>query len=218
MKIIFFLIIISLVSINSFSQSIPEPERVRTYDVLHYDFFISPDILNKTVKGYAKTYIKPLQDGFNKFELDAIAFNINRIFINSFETKDFGNDGKKININLNKDYSVNDTIIYEIEYTCSPQAGLYFIYPTELDPSHPLQIWSQGQSEDNKHWLPIYDYPNDKATSEIKVEIDENLKSISNGYLKSSETSDTPGKRIDHWVMEKPHSSYLIMLGAGGVI
>ena len=215
MKIFPILFIQLIIALNLYSQSIPEPERIRTYDVLHYDFFISPDILNKNIKGYGKIKLSPLNNGFNKFEIDAISFNINNIFINGFETKDFDYDGKKLNINLNKDYNISDTLLCEINYSCSPQAGLYFIYPTELNPDFPMQIWSQGQSEDNKHWIPIYDYPNDKSTSEIKVELDENLVSISNGYLKESYPSDNPGKRIDHWVMDKPHSSYLIMLGAG---
>ncbi|HCA42646.1 MAG TPA: hypothetical protein DEP28_05260, partial [Bacteroidetes bacterium] len=60
MKIFPILFIQLIIALNLYSQSIPEPERIRTYDVLHYDFFISPDILNKNIKGYGKIKLSPL--------------------------------------------------------------------------------------------------------------------------------------------------------------
>jgi aminopeptidase N len=197
------------------AQTVPEPERVRTYDVLHYNISVTPDITQKKITGTVIGQFVPIDNNFDILELDGVALKIFSVKINGAEVNSYTNTGKKIEIMLDKVYSTNDTITYEISYECFPQRGFYFVHPTELDPSHPYQFWTQGEGEDNKHWIPIYDYPNDKSTTEIYVTIDENFKTISNGYLAETLVAESTGKKTDHWVMDKPHVSYLIMLGGG---
>lgn len=204
-----------LISENIVAQTIPEPERVRSYDVLHYNINVTPDIAQKKIAGTVIGQVVPLDNNFNILELDAVAFKVFNVKINGVDVNSYTNTGKQIQIMLDRVYSTNDTITYEISYECFPQRGFYFVHPTELDPSHPYQFWTQGEGEDNKHWIPIYDYPNDKSTSEIYVTVDENFKTISNGSLVETQVSESTGKKTDHWAMDKPHVSYLIMLGGG---
>ena len=44
-----------------------------------------------------------------------------------------------------------------------------------------MAIWTQGEAEDTHHWLPCYDYPNDRATSEMIITVDKPLFVLSNG-------------------------------------
>lgn len=195
--------------------TIPAPERIRTYDVKHIEINVSFDWAQKMVIGKVETTIKPLSDNFREFEVDAVGFNIHSILDEDNNDLKFKYDGKKILINLDQYYSPSDKIIYTVKYDCKPQRGLYFIYPTELNPSMPNQIWTQGESENHRHWLPIYDYPNDKTTFEIYAEVDSKLKTLSNGYYEDSKLVNDSKQRVDHWVMDKPNSTYLIMLAAG---
>lgn len=213
LSVLFFCLFIFLSS--SISQTVPEPERVRTYDVLHYKINVTPDISQKKITGTVIGQLIPLDNNFDILELDGVALKIFSVKVNGQEVNSYTNTGKKIEIMLDKVYNTNDTITYEISYECFPQRGFYFVHPTELDPSHPYQFWTQGEGEDNKHWIPIYDYPNDKSTSEIYVTTDDNFKTISNGFLTETLVSGLVGKKTDHWVMDKPHVSYLIMLGGG---
>lgn len=214
MKIFFFFCLLFVIVSVGFSQEKNASERVRAYDVQHIKINIEIDWDKKMVLGNVETKIVPLADGFNEFEVDAVAFKINKITGKNGNRLKYDYDDKKITVILDKAYSPNDTIVYTVDYTCVPQSGLYFVYPQELTPSYKNQIWSQGEGEDNRYWLPIYDYPNDKATSEIYVTVENKYTTLSNGYLESK-TPVGNDKYTAHWVQDKPHSTYLIMLGVG---
>ncbi|HLT24448.1 MAG TPA: M1 family aminopeptidase, partial [Ignavibacteria bacterium] len=211
----FTLILILILYGNLFSQTVPKPERERTYDVRHISMSLSFDWDQKMVKGDVTTTIVPLIDGMTSFEVDAVAFDIENISVLEIPLR-YEYDGKKITIYTPQPVNSTDTFGYTVKYTCKPQRGLYFRYPTELNPSMGYQIWTQGQSEDNKYWLPIYDYPNDKTTTEMYVTVDDKFVTLSNGYLESSYASaGILGGTTWHWVQDKPHPTYLIMLGVG---
>ncbi|KAA0210110.1 MAG: M1 family metallopeptidase [Ignavibacteriaceae bacterium] len=224
-KFILFLLLVSTYG-TIWSQTAQYSDRTANFQLVNISMHIIPDWDSKSVSGNVKTTLVPVADGFNSFELDAIAFEIKKIALadnesfNPDQTEKYDRrlmysyDGKKINIELGQTYNTSDTISVFISYSCRPQRGLYFIYPTTLDPSHPYQIWTQGQAEDNKHWLPIYDYPDNKATTEMYVDLPPGMVSISNGALMSSEKL-TDEKVRHHWKLNKPHSTYLIMLAAG---
>ncbi|MEO8665520.1 MAG: hypothetical protein ABI462_08475, partial [Ignavibacteria bacterium] len=213
------LIFIFLINGNLFSQrlkpTIPAAERVRTYDVKHIKIDVEFDWEKKKVIGQVQTEIQPLADDFKDFEVDAIAFNINSVRDENNSDLNYTYDGKKINISLNSPFSKDAKIVYSVDYTVQPQRGLYFIQPTELNPSLPYQIWTQGEDDDNRYWIPIYDYPNDKTTFEIYVTVDRKYKTLSNGKLNYSRKIQDTDLRQDHWVMDKPNSTYLIMLCVG---
>jgi aminopeptidase N len=123
---------------------------------------------------------------------------------------------QKLKIYLDRSYSFKDTLSVIVEYFVSnPRKGLYFIQPDSAYPDKPYQIWSQGQPEDNHYWFPCYDFPNDKATSELIATVKKNFVVISNGKLLSVSDDAKKGLRTYHWYMDKPHSSYLISIVVG---
>ena len=79
--------------------------------------------------------------------------------------------------------------------------------PNLAYPEKPLAIWTQGEAEDTHHWLPCYDYPNDRATSEMIVTVQKPLFVLSNGVL-----VETSGKQRDRTFAYK---RYLERLRAG---
>ncbi|MCB0724612.1 MAG: M1 family metallopeptidase [Ignavibacteriae bacterium] len=222
----FILIVILIIAGNLYSQTIPEPERERTYDVKHISMDLRFNWDEKKVIGMVTTTIAPLSNGMTSFEVDAIAFDIigiERVSNSNFDGVPqklmdlplrYDYDGKKIEIYLPESINKDDSFEYVVMYSCKPQRGLYFIYPTELNPSLPYQIWTQGESENNKYWLPIYDYPNDKTTTEMYITVDDKFTTLSNGCL-DSVYAGADGKTTYHWIQDKPHSTYLIMLGVG---
>ena len=60
-------------------------------------------------------------------------------------------------------------------------AGLYFVLPETPYPEKRLSFWTQGEAEDTHHWLPCYDYPNERATTEMIVTVEKPLHVLSNG-------------------------------------
>ncbi len=215
-KLIFAVIIFILIA-SPFSISNAQPpslkERVRFYDVKHILMNFGFDWQAKNITGSCTTTISPLNK-LSDFEVDAINFNILSIKDNHGKDLRFDYDKKKIKIYLDREVSSSEDIIYTVDYTCHPVQGIYFRYPTELNPSMPHQIWTQGENEDNRYYIPCYDFPNDKTTTEMFIKTDKNYNTLSNGYLESSKDVSS-SEKIDHWVQDKPHSTYLIMLTVG---
>lgn len=130
------------------------------------------------------------------------------------KTLKFDYNKSKLKIYLDSSYNLSDTLNFIIHYnTTNPEKGLYFISPTAEFPDKRYEVWSQGEGEDNRYWFPCYDYPNDMATTEMLVTVSSQYQTISNGVLK--EKSDKLNYTTWHWVNDKPHVSYLVMLGIG---
>lgn len=100
-----------------------------------------------------------------------------------------------------------------IRYEARPRKGIYFIGWNDATGRSRKQIWTQGQGIDNRYWIPMFDYMNDKITSEIKVSMPKPFKVLSNGALLSKTDQDT--SQLWHYKMKHPHAPYLIMLGIG---
>src|SRR5262249_19886567 len=110
-------------------------------------------------------------------------------------------------------YGPAETLDVSVEYSGRPSRGLYFVDPVAGDPKKILSFWTQGESEDNRFWLPCFDYPNERATSEMIITAPKPLFVLSNGTL--VETKDSDATTTYHWKMDTPHVSYLISLAAG---
>ena len=189
--------------------------RERTYDVQHLKIEVRFDEPKKKVIGKVTATISPLRPSFDSFWIDAMEMTIKKVTLQEGKALSFKYDSARLTIQLDKQYAAGNTITYTVEYECIPRKGLYFIQPNESFPSDPMQIWTQGQGEDNRFWIPCYDYPNDKSTTEIIMTVRDSYVTLSNGFLKSVKENTSEKTKTWHWVQDKPHSSYLIMLAAG---
>jgi aminopeptidase N len=96
------------------------------------------------------------------------------------------------------------------DYLAKPKQALYFIGSEITDN---LQIWTQGQGKYTSNWFPSFDDVNEKVVFNLKIAFPENYQVISNGILK--EKINTDGKTLWNYQMQKPMSSYLLMLAIG---
>ncbi len=226
--ILFLLLILTILNLSLaqrprfyFKSPTPPPEhftRERTYDVLHIKIEVTLDEKQKTVDGKVTTKFVPLRSKFELFELDAGEMKIKKVYLTDGKTLNFQFDSlaQKLRVHLDRAYSLRDTLSVVVEYFVSnPRKGLYFIQPDSAYPDKLYQVWSQGQPEDNHYWFPCYDFPNDKATSEVIATVNKNFVVISNGKLLSVKEDKGRGLKTYHWFMDKPHSSYLISIIAG---
>lgn len=104
-------------------------------------------------------------------------------------------------------------IAIRIRYHGKPGAGAYFIPAKRAYPASTPVVYTQGEMEDNRYWLPTYDYPDDKALSEGTIDVPEGWFALSNGALIDQKTEG--GRSVYHWKMDKPHATYLISFTAG---
>ena len=189
----------------------PQYPRDPTFKLKHYRLELEVDIEDRSIHGRACVTICPVSDSIpvRIVELDAEEMKIEKIEA-PFPHK-YSYDGRKITIIPDSPLTSEESII--VEYYAKPRRGLYFMLPDEYQPHRAPTIWSQGEPEYNRFWMPIYDYPNNKCTSEVIVTIDREYTVVSNGVLISVEEKEN--KKKWHWRMDKPHSTYLISIAAG---
>lgn len=97
----------------------------------------------------------------------------------------------------------------------SSDKGAYFINHDLKHPVFPRQFWTQGETHASSRWFPTLDHPSQKHTQTLQITYPDTMISISNGKLMSSKSIPQSKEKIDWWIMEKPHSVYLTMLGLG---
>ena len=204
---------------NCFAQSVfpvrDEGEaRNRSYHVIHYKIEVSIDDQKKMVAGKVTTRLVPFLSNFETIEFDAEEMNFKQITMGKQDLK-FDVQPKALVIHLDRKYSFTDTLTVTTDYSCTPRKGLYFVQPDSGYPNKPWQIWTQGEDMDNHFWIPCYDFPNDKATSEVIATVPDKYVLVSNGKLISVKENKKNQTKTFHWRESKPHSSYLIMLAAG---
>lgn len=95
-------------------------------------------------------------------------------------------------------------------YSAKPKQTLYFVGSEQ---ENNLQIWTQGQGKYTSHWFPSFDDVNEKVIFNLGIAYDRKYHVISNGVLKFN--SEHNGFSFWQYQMEKPMSSYLLMLAIG---
>ncbi|MBV9121200.1 MAG: M1 family metallopeptidase [Chloroflexi bacterium] len=107
-----------------------------------------------------------------------------------------------------------DAFTIAIRYSAEPRKGMYFLEPDEGYPGRPRQIWTQGQAEDTRYWVPSFDFPNQKLTTEMVATVPEGLTVVSNGKLEY-DAALADGWRRWHFRQDVPHPAYLLTFVAG---
>lgn len=204
--------------------------RRRDFDLLHTALDLSFDYEKELVHGLAELLMKPYFFSQKELVLDAKDFEIHNAWMVNKEEENalnFRYNGRQLTLYLPNALTREDTLRVKIKYTAHPNQnagggsraitdtkGLYFINARGEEKNKPTQIWTQGETEHNSKWFPTVDSPNERATQEIKLTVDNQYRTLSNGLLKSSITNED-GSRTDHWVMDLPHAPYLAAVVVG---
>jgi aminopeptidase N len=186
--------------------------RVHDYDVQNYIIRSSFNRSQKTFSGDTTIQLKPLKANFNSLILDAADMTFESIKLDPAGTNlQYEQADEKLTVRLDRNYAPGDLISVRLKYSSKPKKGVYFV---EAEENHPAQTWTQGEAEENHHWFPCYDYPDDKATTEQYITVPAGETAIANG--EPLEATDNPdGTKTFHFKMPVVHSSYLTSFVAG---
>jgi aminopeptidase N len=227
---------------NAFGRTAPDLNRTQTprvphpfpparyipdhdFDTRHVALDLRFDWEHEQLIGVETMVFKPLVQDLRTIEVDAANMTITSVKLSGVGPLKYESDipNEKLRIALGKVYQPSDELTLIIDYhTNGPESGrarstgggLRFIKPTAEDPKRPKQIWSQGESEYNHFWFPVYDHPNDFFTSELTATVEKPLQVISNGKLLDTKDNQD-GTRTFHWKIEQPHASYLSSIIVG---
>lgn len=187
----------------------------RQYDLQTLRLDLTFDWDARSVEGTVTNTLAPLLPGVDTLVFNAAGLDVHKTRVNGAE-RPFTLDpqAQTLTVKLDHGYGPADSLEVAIDYSAHPKAGLYFVGPDAGYPKKAKQIYSQGESDLNRFWFPSWDYPNDRATTEMIATVKRPLAVVSNGRL--LEVSDRPnGWRRYHWKMEVPHATYLVSVAIG---
>ena len=191
------------------------------FDVRHITMNLAVDLDAQKVEGSITHLLTPTRPGQETLELDCgAAVTVKGVVETTRPDQpalkfEHDRETQRLRIDLGRVVKPGETLAVRIDYLARPnRKGLFFIEPTAEQPDLPRMVWSQGQPEDNRQWLPGHDFPNDLATTEMIVTVKQPNFALSNGIL--TRTGANPdGTTTYHWLMRQPHVGYLITLVVG---
>lgn len=214
----FTLLLLSTAARSTFADTFRAAED-RPLDMLHIALDLAVDIPAKTVAGTATLQLQALRD-VSSIRLNAVDFTVSRVTVTRPDqgpvAAEFINDGEHLTV-LPGDTPLarGARVIVAVDYSIrDPKEGLHFFGPTASEPDVPLQVWSQGESIENRYWVPCFDHPNEMQTTEMRVTVPIGYEVISNGRLLATD-QHPDGTVTFHWLQDKPHVSYLMSLIVG---
>ncbi|WP_426091141.1 M1 family metallopeptidase [Flavobacterium sp. DSR3-2] len=172
----------------------------------------------KSVLG--KIVINPIEktvSGDVDYDFDVLkSIDTIKIDAQNMEFSDLKLNGKLINyINNQKELQIifpfkkgKNNLTFQ--YSAKPKQTMYFVGSIVNDN---LQIWTQGQGKYTSHWFPSFDDVNEKVVFNLNIVCKNEYQVISNGTLKFKSGLD--GLSVWQYQMQKPMSSYLLMLAIG---
>ncbi|HKO03458.1 MAG TPA: M1 family aminopeptidase [Candidatus Acidoferrales bacterium] len=187
--------------------------RSRDYDLQHSTIRLCFDTDQRKIFGDVTHRLSILREAASRIVFDSVALRIESVTLDG-QTAQFEVAPAQLVVQLPAPARRGDSHTIEIRYQGSPRQGLFFILPDKNYPSRPVEIWTQGEAEDTRHYLPTYDYPNDRLTTDTYLTVPPTWETISNGRLESK-TPDAKGQVVWHWVQDAPISTYLISIVAG---
>ena len=187
--------------------------RSKDYDLQHSKIALRFQPDQKKVIGDVTHSLTLLRDGLESVWFDSVGLQIESVRVNKSAAK-FSTTNSRLVVTLPKGAKAGAKFDVEIKYQGTPTKGLYFVLPDKDYPNRPLQIWTQGESEDTRYYLPTYDYPNDRLTTETILTVPASWQTISNGKL-IGVTDASDGMKTWTWRESLPSSTYLFTVVAG---
>ncbi len=188
----------------------------RDYDLQNVRTHLWFDVKQRAIRGEVAETVSILRDDVPQISFDSTGLDISAVLI----------DGAAASFRVTSDHLIvtlahaaarGERHVILIRYSGKPKKGIFFILPDKNYPKLPIEIWSQGEAEDTHAYIPIYDYPNDRTTSEMILTVPASWTTVSNGELVSV-TTDADGTKTWDWKQSQPLSTYLISVVAGNFV
>ncbi|HET6201476.1 MAG TPA: M1 family aminopeptidase [Planctomycetota bacterium] len=199
--------------------SLPEPvahgPRPHDYDVEHYRVSLTVEPSSGRIDGSVAVRFRPTVPDFSRLVLDAAELDVHTVEEEGGGALRWETEGDRLLVDLARGRPLGEPVTVVVRYTGFPRRGMYFLGPDRDHPDRPVQVFTQGEPEDTRYWIPCWDFPNDRATSELEVTVPAGLTTVAAGALVGREEDRERRTRTDRWRMEADHVSYLFTLVVG---
>ena len=183
-------------------------QQIDKVDFIKCDALVLPNASDKSISGTV-TYEFKVTKIIDTIKIDAKNMEFTQVIING-NLVNFKYSGSTLDLFEGFKKGKNRVTF---SYFAKPKQTLYFIGHDEN-----LQIWTQGQGKYTSHWLPSFDDVNEKVIFNLSVKFQNGYNIISNGVFKNvnhKRNGYENGFSTYNFQMQKPMSSYLVMLAIG---
>jgi len=188
----------------------------KNIDIQHYSFELNLSDSSNEIYGNAQVSVLFKQGGIQQFRLDLInrsderqgkGMVVEEIRLGGSNVS-YTHQNDELIIQLPNPSIAGSVLTFRVTYHGVPLDGLRIGATKFGDRSFFCENWPNKA----RHWLPTYDHPSDKATSEFIVKAPLHYKVVSNGLLQ--EESDLGNNmKLTHWKQSVPVSCWLFVLG-----
>ena len=203
----------------------------KTWEITHTDIALTFDFMGKTARCHEKIALHPYCFATDTLVLDAKSLKVDSA---TFRTEEgqfmpvaYVQDNETLKITFDRRYRSTESLTLNLVYTAMPYAsptggskaitedrGLYFINTDHTNRLKPVEIWTQGETEANSHWLITIDKPNTRFTTHIELTVPDSMTTLSNGAM-VLQTDAGNHMRTDIWEMNLPIQAYVAMFAIG---
>ena len=201
----------------------------RTFDTIHTRLELDVDVAGRRIAGRVTHRLRAIRSRVTTVSLNCVELDVDGVEVDG-RPADYdypvpgdrttawlgrtepSREDDRLVVHLPRAFAWGDTFTVTVRYHGRPRKGLHWIGPEKGNPSRRLEVWSQGEGEDTRYWIPCRDYPDDHATYEGVFRVPRGFFALSNGELVSRR--DVGDRTEYRWRLDRPHVSYLIMLAA----
>ncbi len=199
----------------------------RVFNTVHTALNLDIDLEGRHIAGSVTHTVRALRDGTTEIRFNCVGLDVDSVVVDGRPaTFDYpvpgdrhtswiaGQGGDRADeqlvVHCDPALARGQEAAVRIVYSGAPLKGLYWIRPEKGIPEKRLEVWSQGEGEDNRYWVPCHDYPDDRATFDGRFRVPKGYTAISNGEL--VDQRDVGDRTEFHWRLDQSQASYLIML------
>jgi aminopeptidase N len=181
----------------------------RAWDITHLDLTLRIDPETHSVRGDATWSVVPIGLPETAWDLAGVGLENLRATLDG-NPVDVDVRGETLRLDL-KDRAPHAV---RLQWSAHPETGLHFRDGPRDNAAGMTEMWSQGEAEDHRHWLPSWDHPSDRYTTTIHLEAPARLAAMANGVLTHQEALPD-GHRRWTYELKEPLVTYLITVNAG---
>ncbi len=199
--------LLAVATVASAGPPLPEmPDR--TWDFVHLELDIEVDPTTRGIAGKATHTIAPLQPNALWVRFHQIGLDILEVRVDGAPVRGWHAGAEDLLVPVPPGDGPRRV---EVTYTGEPEFGLHY---RGDGPDSSVELWSQGEDEDNRHWFPGWDYPNDRFTVQLNITTPTPYTALGIGALEQRVSVDEQRTRWSYR-LDFPIPNYLIAFAVG---
>ncbi|HIG87142.1 MAG TPA: hypothetical protein EYQ25_08870 [Planctomycetes bacterium] len=186
----------------------------RRADLVHLSLDLELDHEAREVRGVASSWFRALRGGTTELLLHGVGLEIQEVLDATGQALEFEVREPEIRITLARPLAKGEEEVLHVRYRARPERGLFFRDRSRFSEGFSPSLFTQGQKHNHRHWLPLWDEPNDRATLEVRVRVGLSMEVVSNGQLVEVERHSAESRSF-HWRLDQRVPTYLLAVIAG---